>query len=264
MDDSCAREKPQGSDAFGTADWVSRASPCSKQITITDDNCGQLNESMPTVVHPRRGHRLCFVRMAETANVVPQQNGNNVDERVVRQLEYYFGNINLPKDKFLQDTIKNNEGWVPIKTLLTFNRLAAITKDADVISNAVKESNSEIICLSDDGLKIRRNTNNPLPENSLEYWQQVKHCTVYMKGFEANTTLDEIMDFAKKYGRVENVLMRRTKQDRIFKGSVFVTYRTRAEAEEAQKDDAKFGEIQLTKMMQDDYWTMKNQENKGL
>ncbi|KAJ1359963.1 hypothetical protein KIN20_018800 [Parelaphostrongylus tenuis] len=169
--------------------------------------------------------------MAETANVVPQQNGKNVDERVVRQLEYYFGNINLPKDKFLQDTIKNNEGWVPIKTLLTFNRLAAITKDADVISNAVKESNSEIICLSDDGLKIRRNTNNPLPENSLEYWQQVKHCTVYMKGFEPNTTLDEIMDFARKYGRVENVLMRRTKQDRIFKGSVFVTYRTRAEAE---------------------------------
>ncbi|KIH52927.1 la domain protein, partial [Ancylostoma duodenale] len=179
-------------------------------------------------------------------------------------LKYYFGNINLPKDKFLQDSMKQDEGWVPIKTLLTFNRLAAITTDADVISKAVKvkASESDIISVSEDGLKIRRNIGNPLPENSLEYWQKIKHCTVYMKGFEQNTTLDDIMAFARKYGKVENVLMRRTKPDRIFKGSVFITYKTREEAEKAQKDDAKFGEIELTKMMQDDYWTMKNQESK--
>ncbi|KJH45333.1 la domain protein [Dictyocaulus viviparus] len=194
--------------------------------------------------------------MAETENLAPNGD-NNISDRV-----YYFGNINLPKDKFLQDVIKNDEGWVPIKTLLTFKRLAAITTDADVISNAVKASHSEIICLSDDGLKIRRNQENPLPENSLEYWQKIKHCTVYMKGFEQNTTLDDIMDFAKKFGQVENVLMRRTRPDRIFKGSVFITYKTRAEAESAQKDDSKFGDIQLVKMMQDDYWTMKNQESK--
>ncbi|KAE9419227.1 hypothetical protein Angca_004825 [Angiostrongylus cantonensis] len=201
--------------------------------------------------------------MTETENVAPQNNTNNVDEKIVRQLEYYFGNINLPRDKFLQDTIKNNDGWAPIKVLLTFNRLAAITTDVDAVSNAVKGSHSEIICLSEDGLKICRNTNNPLPENSLEYWQKIKHCTVYMKGFEQSTSLDEIMDYAKKYGNVENILMRRTKPHRVFKGSVFVTYKTRAEAEAAQKDNTKFGEIQLTKMMQDDYWTMKSQETKA-
>ncbi|VDO89370.1 unnamed protein product [Haemonchus placei] len=200
--------------------------------------------------------------MTETENVASANGSDNTDEKVVRQLEYYFGNINLPRDKFLQDTMKNDDGWVPIKTLLTFNRLAAITKDVDVISKAVKASQSEIISVSDDGLKIRRNIGNPLPENSLEYWQKIKHCTVYMKGFEQNTTLDDIMKFASKYGQVENVLMRRTKPDRIFKGSVFITYKTREEAEKAQKDDAKFGEIELTKMMQDDYWSMKNQETK--
>ncbi|VDP02863.1 unnamed protein product [Heligmosomoides polygyrus] len=150
--------------------------------------------------------------------------------------KYYFGNINLPRDKFLQDTMKVDDGWVPIKTLLTFNRLASITTDVDVISNAVKASGSEIISVSEDGQKIRRNTGNPLPENSLEYWQKIKHCTVYM-------TLEIRLPV-------------------ICLGSVFVTYKTRAEAEKAQKDDAKFGEIELTKMMQDDYWTMKNQESK--
>ncbi|VDL74647.1 unnamed protein product [Nippostrongylus brasiliensis] len=200
--------------------------------------------------------------MTETENVAPANGAESVSDKVVRQLEYYFGNINLPKDKFLQNTMKEDEGWVPIKVLLTFNRLAAITTDIDVISKAVKDSGSEIISVSEDGQKIRRNTGNPLPENSLEYWQKIKHCTVYMKGFEQNTTLDDIMSFARKYGKVENVLMRRTKPDRVFKGSVFITYKTRAEAESAQKDDAKFGEIQLTKMMQDDYWTMKNEESK--
>ncbi|VDM65730.1 unnamed protein product [Strongylus vulgaris] len=218
--------------------------------------------------------------MTESENVAPAVNGDSVEDKVVRQLEYYFGNINLPRDKFLQDNMKQDEGckfiyflsspcWqmrsllgVPIKTLLTFNRLAAITKDADVIAKAVKDAHSEIISISEDGQKIRRNIGNPLPENSLEYWQKIKHCTVYMKGFEQNTSLDDIMTFAKKFGQVENVLMRRTKPDRIFKGSVFITYKTREEAEKAQKDDAKFGEIELKKMMQDDYWAMKNQESK--
>ncbi|CAJ0592413.1 unnamed protein product [Cylicocyclus nassatus] len=197
-----------------------------------------------------------------TENVAPAPNGESIDERVVKQLEYYFGNINLPRDRFLQDNMKQDDGWIPIKTLLTFNRLAAITTDADVIANAVKAANSEIISVSEDGQKIRRNIGNPLPENSLEYWQKIKHCTVYMKGFEQNTSLDDIMTFAKKFGQVENVLMRRTKPDRVFKGSVFITYKTREEAEKAQKDDAKFGEIELKKMMQDDYWAMKNQESK--
>ncbi|KAK6036241.1 la domain protein [Cooperia oncophora] len=124
--------------------------------------------------------------------------GQIMSTKVVRQLEYYFGNINLPKDKFLQDTMKNDEGWVPIKTLLTFNRLAAITTDVDVISKAVKESNSEVISVSDDGLKIRRNIGNPLPENSLEYWQKIKHCTVYMVSILSLLILHSFLTRAKR------------------------------------------------------------------
>ncbi|KAK6735139.1 hypothetical protein RB195_018371 [Necator americanus] len=67
--------------------------------------------------------------MTESENVAPSAAGESVNEKVVRQLEYYFGNINLPRDKFLQDSMKQDEGWVPINTLLTFNRLAAITTE---------------------------------------------------------------------------------------------------------------------------------------
>ena len=38
---------------------------------------------------------------------------------------------------------------IPIGTLLTFNRLSALSKDEEVIANAVKEAESEIISLSE-------------------------------------------------------------------------------------------------------------------
>ena len=41
------------------------------------------------------------------------------NKKVIRQVEYYFGDSNLSRDKFLQDEIKKNEdGWVPLTTML--------------------------------------------------------------------------------------------------------------------------------------------------
>ncbi|VDO69351.1 unnamed protein product [Heligmosomoides polygyrus] len=94
--------------------------------------------------------------MTDSENLAPANGGESVDNTVVRQVEYYFGNINLPRDKFLQDTMKVDDGWVPIKTLPKFNCLASITTDVDVISNAVKASGSEIISVSKGGQKIHR------------------------------------------------------------------------------------------------------------
>uniref|UniRef100_A0A1I7UEK9 ACB domain-containing protein n=1 Tax=Caenorhabditis tropicalis TaxID=1561998 RepID=A0A1I7UEK9_9PELO len=84
-----------------------------------------------------------------------------------------------------------------------------------------------------------------------------------MKGFNTDTQLDEIITWAKQFGNTENVLMRRLKPgDRTFKGSVFITYNTREEAEAAQKSDAKFKDIELTELMQDEYWVVQNQKTK--
>lgn len=60
------------------------------------------------------------------------------------------------------------------------------------------------------------------------------------------------MNFAKQFGNVENVMMRRQKsENRSFKGSVFVTYKDQAEAEAFVKNDTKqFNGNDLLKMMQ--------------
>lgn len=34
----------------------------------------------------------------------------SVEPKVLRQVEYYFGDINLPRDKFLQEEMKKEDG----------------------------------------------------------------------------------------------------------------------------------------------------------
>ncbi|KAI6214998.1 hypothetical protein M3Y94_00333700 [Aphelenchoides besseyi] len=155
---------------------------------------------------------------------------NELNDQVLRQVEYYFGDINLPRDKFLQEEMKKDDGWIELTTMLTFNRLAKLTKDVKVVADALKDS--ELIEVSEDGTKIRRSPEVPLPDNTLEYWQEIKHRTAYVKGFDVEDTLDDVQKFVSPY-KVQNVVMRRLqKRKKTFKGSVFVTF---ADVETAKK-----------------------------
>lgn len=64
--------------------------------------------------------------------------------------------------------------------MITFNRLKLLCDDPEKIADAVAAVPSDIIQLSEDKKRIRRNISNSLPENSLEYWQKIKNRTVYM------------------------------------------------------------------------------------
>lgn len=195
-------------------------------------------------------------------NLVDDDSNMNIQQKINEQVEYYFGDINLPRDRFLQEEIKKDDGWVQLTTMLKFKRLAQICSNTKIIGDCLKHS--KLIQVSEDGSKIRRNPEAPLPENSLEYWQIVKRRTVYIKGFERDTKLDDILNFAKQFGNVENVMMRREKSgNRSFKGSVFVTYKDQAQAEAFVKNDTKqFSGNDLLKMMQNDYWANKQKELK--
>lgn len=64
--------------------------------------------------------------------------------------------------------------------------------------------------------------------------------------------MDDILNFVKQFGSVENVMMRREKSEkRAFKGSVFVTYKDQEIAEAFVNSDTKqFNGNDLLKMMQ--------------
>lgn len=83
---------------------------------------------------------------------------------------------------------------------------------------------------------------------SIEFKEKI----LLKKGFKVDSTLDEIQNFVKQFGEVDNVLMRREKgAERRFKGSVFVTFKTRDLSEQFVNNETKqYAGNDLIKMMQ--------------
>ncbi|XP_059845724.1 lupus La protein-like [Hypanus sabinus] len=145
-----------------------------------------------------------------------------LEKKICEQIEYYFGDHNLPRDKILKEQIKLDDGWIPLETMIKFNRLSRLTTDFTVIVEGLKKSKSGLFEISEDKSKIRHSPNKPLPEFE-EYKNSIKARSVYVKGFPTSATLDEIKNWFDENGPVENIQMRRTLQKQ-FKGSVFVIF----------------------------------------
>ena len=117
---------------------------------------------------------------------------------VFAQVSYYFGDFNLPRDKFLSEQVKTNEeGWVGIDVMLKFARLSKLSSEGDVILKALQKSQEKLIEVDLENKKVRRNPEMPLPEVEDDEAKKVK--TIYLKGFEkTNTTLDDLLGMQEK------------------------------------------------------------------
>lgn len=100
---------------------------------------------------------------------------NDLEQKIIKQVEYYFGDVNLPRDKFLQGKIKeDSDGWVPLEVMLKFKRLANISEDSNLIAQALEKSEDKIVIVSEDKTKIKRNPDKPLPENNEEFIKKLQ------------------------------------------------------------------------------------------
>uniref|UniRef100_UPI00398EB093 lupus La protein isoform X2 n=1 Tax=Pristiophorus japonicus TaxID=55135 RepID=UPI00398EB093 len=184
-----------------------------------------------------------------------------LEKKICEQIEYYFGDHNLPRDKFLKEQIKLEDGWVPLETMIKFNRLSRLTTDFTVIVEGLKKSKSGLLEISKDKTKIRRSPSKPLPEFD-EYKNSVKARSVYVKGFPTSATLDEIKDWFDENGHVENIQMRRTLQ-RQFKGSVFVVFDNLDSATKfVETPGLKYKDTDMIVLFKDAYFVKKAEEKK--
>lgn len=129
-----------------------------------------------------------------------------LERDIIRQIEYYFSENNLRRDKFLIQKVGEADGWVDINVLLTFNRLKAITEDAEKIADAVVKSPHGTVQVSEDRLKLRRHPDNPLPEFNETRRKEVQARTAYAKGFPLDSNLTTLIDyFNNNFENVEQV-----------------------------------------------------------
>lgn len=93
-----------------------------------------------------------------------KENQENLDAKIIAQVEYYFGNENLPKDRFMKRVMLKYDGWISCYLMLNFHKLKLISNNWSRIVEAIEKSPNKIVQLSDDKKKIRRHPENPLPE----------------------------------------------------------------------------------------------------
>lgn len=186
--------------------------------------------------------------------------------QIIRQLEYYFGDINLPRDKFLKEQTQLEEGWVPLTVLLTFKRLRDICDDPEVIAVVIANSNSKLLEVNEDRKKIRRNPELEVPEYNDERRKELMLRTAYVKGFPRDDKLEQIMKFFEPHGATEAISMRHyfdkaTKQN-IFKGSIFVIFKELDSCKKFVEDEGeiKYNDTVLIRKWQADYVEEKKQE----
>lgn len=207
----------------------------------------------------------------ETAKATEEtpENAAKLEGSIIRQVEYYFGDANLARDKFLQEQITKDDGWVSLDVLLTFKRLKALSEDKKVIVDAVEKSDEGLIEISEDREKLRRHPERPLPEQNEETRKEIYARTVYVKGFapEDGTEMSELLAFFEPYDKVTNIVMRKyhdkATKKYLFKGSVFVTFATKEQcAEFLKKGKLEHKGKELIRKMQDDYFEEKKAERK--
>ncbi|XP_042891518.1 la protein homolog [Penaeus japonicus] len=191
----------------------------------------------------------------------------DIEAKIIRQVEYYFGDYNLPRDKFLQEEVKNDDGWISMETMTKFKRLASLSTDAEVITTALRKSESKLIEIHESNGKIRRSPGQPLPIFDDKIKEETMKRTVYCKGFpkDGSLTLDDLLEYFKAYGPYETVLMRYffNKEDKKqgFKGSVLVVFPKEEKAKEFMElNEVKFKDTVLIRKWHTDYVEEKKKE----
>jgi lupus La protein len=141
------------------------------------------------------------------------------NDGIKQQVEFYFSESNLRKDKFLISAIESNEKkFVPIATLLTFNKLKALTTVISEVSEALV--GSDLVEVSEDGLNVRRASD--LPESDTS-----RARTLYVKGYpleDTSITIESVCAEFKHHGNINMVRLRKEPTSKTFKGSCFIEF----------------------------------------
>merc|ERR1711997_769300 len=77
-------------------------------------------------------------------------------EKIVTQVEFYFSDANITKDKFLLKHVKRNkEGFVSLKLISSFKRVKHLTKDWRQVAVAIERKSNKLE-VNDLKTKVRR------------------------------------------------------------------------------------------------------------
>lgn len=201
------------------------------------------------------------------ATIVPDDGSAALTKKLIRQVEFYFSDFNLHKDKFMQEHMKKDDGWFTMDVMLNFQRLSNMCSEPGTILAALKGSKNDLIEVDVDNLRIRRNPKRPLPVNDAQFVRDLKLRTVFVSGFPQTEKIEELQDFLEEYGIVDGIKLQRFEDKNkgsLHKGELFVSFSKFEEAERfLQAPMVHYKDKALEKKSKTDFYAEKNKKSNG-
>eukprot|EP00041_Stephanoeca_diplocostata_P039944 m.1638201 g.1638201 ORF g.1638201 m.1638201 type:complete len:495 (-) comp27249_c0_seq1:275-1759(-) len=121
-------------------------------------------------------------------------------EAIRKQIDFYFGDSNFPKDKFLLKASKKRpDSFIAIKVIADFPKVKKLTTSWRLVAKAIE--GSAVVELNDQGNSIRRQR--PLPNPKVN---RVWHRTVVIQNLATkNNNVDTIKTMCSVAGTVDHV-----------------------------------------------------------
>uniref|UniRef100_A0ACD5VJD1 Uncharacterized protein n=1 Tax=Avena sativa TaxID=4498 RepID=A0ACD5VJD1_AVESA len=118
-------------------------------------------------------------------------------DKIVKQVEYYFSDENLPTDDFMLKFVKKNkDGFVPVGVIASFRKMKKLVQDHSIIEAALRTSSKLVV--SSNGKRVRRL--HPLPCSEL---QDMTKRTVLVENLPLGFSMESIQE---KFGTVGKVM----------------------------------------------------------
>lgn len=150
---------------------------------------------------------------------------------ILKQMEFYFSDANLTKDRFLGSLIKEDP-YVDLSVFIRFNKIRELTTDINRIAKALQ--GSTILALSEDGTKVSRIT-------PIKHKENVQDCTVYVQNLPPDANHDWLCSVFSQYGNVIYVSIPHYRINKKIKGFGFVEFDKPEEANKCLKAFKKMG-----------------------
>lgn len=124
-------------------------------------------------------------------------------EKIVKQVEFYFSDENITTDAYLLKHIKRNkQGYVSIKVISTFRKTKKLSKDPRVIAYALQKSDK--LQVNEPGTKVRRIEPLPTTQTTPEAdWTQ--RTVVASNLAMENPSIESVLQQFSKCGSITQV-----------------------------------------------------------
>lgn len=143
---------------------------------------------------------------------------NDNEKQLLKQIDFYFSDANLSRDKFIQRHLSLNSGSFDISTLLSFNRVKSFTTCPDMVARVVESSETLVL---DPVTRSSFSRCVPFIPTSREDWSK----SVHVSGITVQeNVIDSVQQVLQdRFGQVTFVQVLRD-EERLFKGEALVEF----------------------------------------